>query len=113
MPRRKGDYCKAFRRDSRQLAWQSMRILKQFTRPQIETVAQIRKDNFGRFIRPLARCGYLQCVKEHVSGSPGSYKIWRLIRNSGPNRPIPREDGRVFDPNTKKVYGQNGEETHD
>ncbi len=113
MPRRKGDHTKAARRDARQRAWQSMRILKQFTHPQIETASQIKRDNLGRFIRSLVRCGYIRCVKEHVSGSPGSFKIWRLIRNSGPNRPIPRNDGQVFDPNTKKVYGQDGEEVND
>lgn len=113
MPRRKGDHTKAASRDARQRAWQSMRIIKQFTKPQIEAVSQIKRDNLGRFIRPLVRCGYLRCVKENLSGSPGSFKVWRLIRNSGPKRPIPWKDGRVFDPNTKKVYGRDGEEVNE
>lgn len=113
MPRRKGDYTKESRRDARQRAWQAMRVIRQFTGPQIEAVAQIKRDNLGRLIRSLARCGYLRCVREHVSGSPGSFKVWRLARNSGPTRPILRKNGQVFDPNTKKVYGQDGEEVHD
>lgn len=114
MPRRKGDHTKTASRDARQRTWQSMRIHRQFTRHQIETATQpISRNNLEKFIRVLAKAKYLRCVHENLSGSPGSFKVWLLIRNSGPKRPIPWKDGRVFDPNTNKTYGENGEEIRD
>lgn len=43
MPRRKGDYTRVARRDARQRAWQSMRIIPRFTRPQIESAGNGNK----------------------------------------------------------------------
>lgn len=90
--------------EARQQAWQSMRVLRRFTTADLLTVATIGESNVRKFVRGLARTGYLALAKAHVSGRPGSLPVWQLVRDTGPKCPIVWTDGRVHDVNTDTTH---------
>lgn len=90
---------------SRQWAWQTMRILRTFSAFQIAATAEISYNKATRYTLGLARAGYLRLVRKSVIGQLGSYTIWQLIRDTGPNAPIYyRRNGRVYDPNLNQIF---------
>lgn len=106
MPRRKGDTTRVFKRlpRARDRAWQSMRILRRFTLPDLCSTAEIGVDNVKRYVRGLTHANYLRCVRERQSGRKGGCSAWILIRNSGPQAPRLRSDGNTYDPNLNQVF---------
>jgi len=108
MPRVKGARDKVAAADNvRAHAWRSMRILRRFTRPQLQTtVTGLTETNAAKFIRTLRRAGYLRVTQEHVSGRSGSYDVFQLIRDTGPLCPVCWGDGQVYDLNTKQTFGE-------
>lgn len=91
---------------ARAQAWQSMRIMRTFTIPDILATADIGEHNLRRFILRLERAGYLARVKSNNNGQAGSRTIYRLARNSGPKVPVLWNDGGVYDPNLDRIFGQ-------
>lgn len=69
-------------------AWQSMRILRRFTIPDLCRTAGARTNNMRKFVRALARHGYVGKFGGYVSGRSGDYQAWRLIRDTGPDYPL-------------------------
>jgi hypothetical protein len=108
MPRVKGARDRYATPDNlRARAWQSMRILRRFSRPQVQTtVAGLSQTNADKYIRALLRAGYLRVAQEHVSGRPGSYLIFQLVRDTGPLCPVCWKNGQVYDQNNKQTYGR-------
>lgn len=89
--------------DARAKAWQSMRILRAFTIPQLSMTAGIAEGNAFVFTRRLVRAGYLRVVKEREINRPGSRTVYALTRDTGPRHPIPWNSGEVFDQNLQEV----------
>lgn len=102
MARTKGARCTEAKADnlSRKQAWQTMRIMRRFTRADILTTADIAKSNLDKYVRALLRCNFLVVAQERVSGRPGSRDVLRIARDNGPRPPILHIDGSVTDPNT-------------
>jgi hypothetical protein len=107
MGRTKGSISKAHHKgaDGRLQAWQSMRIMRRFTRAAVLTTADIRKSNLGKYVKALQHAGYLRVAKACISGRAGSHEVLELIKDNGPKAPIVGNDGQVFDPNDQQFYG--------
>ena len=82
-----------------------MRVLVQFTIPQLAMTADLKPDNARNYVRRLQQEGFVRKTQPHQNGQAGSYALWRLMRNSGPQAPIPLKGGGVYDPNTHRTYG--------
>lgn len=107
MPRRRGDRSRTRPAgEARARAWQSMRVMRRFTSAQVEATAEIASDNLKRYMRGLVAGGYLRIDVPRVSGRPGSFNVYLLVRNTGPRSPILWTDGRVYDPNDDEIYGE-------
>jgi hypothetical protein len=72
----------------RRKVWQSMRILRRFTIPDLCRTSGASVSNVRKFVRHLARHGYVARQGTYVSGRPGSYQGWRLVKNIGPEYPL-------------------------
>lgn len=67
--------------------WQSMRVLKHFTVPDLCRTAVARESNAKKFISRLAAHGYIALSRPAANGYAGSYNQWRLVRDTGPFHP--------------------------
>lgn len=76
--------------------------------------AQDPLNNIGRYVSALAATGYLVEMKRRTPGiaptSPGK-KRWMLVRDTGPQAPVRRGNGEVYDQNEDRVYRKGG--SHD
>lgn len=106
MPRRKGDATRLFNRQprARDRAWQSMRILRRFSLPDLNSTAEIGANNAKKYVTGLTRSGYLRCVREKQNGHKDGHAIWLLIRDTGPHAPRLRSNGNTYDPNLHQEF---------
>ncbi len=91
----------------RQKMWQSMRILRDFDAAQVATTAEVSAKSAQSYISLLKKAGYLFVVKQaprtgNVIERAGETTVYRLLKDTGPTRPIPKADG-VFDVNKKEL----------
>lgn len=92
-------------RDVRQRAWNAMLIHKTFTSFQIQASSDIGKSNLSKYLKALARAGYIKVQRPRQSGRTMGHTVWRLARNTGPKCPIVRADGSgVYDCNQDRLY---------
>ena len=84
---------------SRQKAWQSMRILRRFTLPDLVATAEIGRENIKTYLARLERAGIIRKVLPRRSGVKGGHAVYALIRNSGPHAPR-ANSAAVYDPNS-------------
>lgn len=93
----------------RDRAWRAMRIRRRFTVPDLVADARTTADaapleSIGRYVRMLRKAGFLVEGARRVQGvapSSNGYKIWCLVRNTGPLAPVVRSiTAAVHDPNT-------------
>jgi len=107
MARTKGARTMSPQQNARYRAWRSMRMLRQFSVPDLMATAEIGQSNVGKYLQALNACGYLRIIKEKRDGSRGGHVRYMLIKNTGPNQPRCRSDGTLYDPNTGEVisYG--------
>lgn len=73
--------------EARGKIWNSMRILRTFTRPDLVATAEASPDNVKKYVSGLREAGYLALAGQHQSGQAGSYQQFRLVRNTGPVAP--------------------------
>lgn len=106
MARRKGARNRVWKRTprARDRAWQSMRILRQFSVPDLVATAEIGRDNAHKYVRGLRRAGYLRVVREKREGVTGGHEAYMLVRDTGPKAPRLQTDGNTYDPNEHQVY---------
>jgi len=71
----------------RRKIWQSMRILRRFTIPDLCRTASASHGNVKKFVRSLTVHGYVAKFGTYVSGRKGSYQQFRLVRDIGPDYP--------------------------
>jgi len=91
----------------RQRMWQSMRVLNEFDAGQVASTADVSLSSARSYISILKKAGFVFVVKHAPrQGSAieraGETTIYRLLKNTGPKRPIPKTKG-VFDANTNKL----------
>jgi hypothetical protein len=72
----------------RRKVWQSMRILRRFTIPDLCRTSGASSSNVRKFIHRLAEHGYVAMQVPNVSGRTGSYHGWRLVKDTGPEYPM-------------------------
>lgn len=91
----------------RQKMWQSMRILNEFDAAQVASTSGTSLSSARSYISILKKAGYIFVVKEAMrSGTiverAGETTIYKLLKNTGPTRPIPKANG-VFDVNKNEL----------
>lgn len=91
----------------RQKMWQSMRILRDFEVAQVAATAEVTVNSAQSYISLLKKAGYLMVAKQAprtgtAIARAGEDTIYRLLRDTGPTRPIPRANG-VFDANQRRL----------
>jgi hypothetical protein len=91
------------RRTARDRIWQSMRILRRFSLPDLVATAETGESNCLKYTRALTAAGILRLVKAKENGKMGGHIQWALSRDLGPKSPRLRADGTTFDPNTGAV----------
>ena len=93
-------------RSARQLLWQSMRVLREFTIVDLVTTAESTKRNAQQYVQALTRARYLRqtSTKRSTTLNPARF---RLIRNTGPLAPRAGRTG-VLDPNTGEQFDLDG-----
>lgn len=106
MARKVGNHTRVYKRlpRARDRAWQSMRILRTFTLPDLVSTADIQPDNAKKYVIGLTNAGYVRCIREKDNGRKGGYAVYRLARDTGPHAPRLQADGRTYDTNTHRVY---------
>lgn len=69
--------------------WQSLRILRRFTLPDVcRTIPEGAKyANVRKFVSNLHRHGYVAKAAGYTSGRAGSYQVYTLVKDVGPNYP--------------------------
>lgn len=67
---------------ARYKAWQSMRILRRFTVPDIIRTSGISRDNLHGYLPWLVKMGYVaEEIWKGKTGQAGSYKAYRLVKD--------------------------------
>lgn len=92
------------RRTARDRIWQSMRILRRFSLPDLVATAEAGDNNCLKYTRGLSAAGIVRLIKPKDEGKKGGHIQWALVRDLGPKSPRLRADGTTFDPNTGAVY---------
>lgn len=106
MPNVKGGHQRLWNRQpvARDRIWQSMRVMRRFTQPDLQATAEAGRDNVRKYVRGLVAAGYLRIVKPKDSGRKGGHPIYQLVRDTGPRAPRLQSDGSTWDPNEHHVY---------
>jgi DNA-binding transcriptional MocR family regulator len=84
--------------------WSAIRIAKKFDLARLEELAGASTTNARRFVGALSRTGYLAELRRQPGEAPSSngFKRWILVDDPGPQAPILKADGRVWDPNRRE-----------
>ena len=109
MARLHGSYSTTTQAPGLQRVWQAMRVLRRFSTAELMMTTDASESAVMKYVRALARAGYLQCAKPRCSGRAGSRDVWQLTRDSGPLAPIRRWDGSgVYDRNAGVAWPLDG-----
>lgn len=69
-------------KSARYKAWQSMRIFRRFTVPDIIRTSGIKRDNLHQYLPWLVEEGYVaEEIRKGKTGQAGSYKVYRLAKD--------------------------------
>lgn len=105
MPRTTGARQRTWTRATgRTRLWQSMRIMRQFSLPDLVATAEVNSDNARKYVGALTRAGICRVSREKRNGYKGGHQVWFLVRDLGPHAPTIQTDGGVWDPNAHTVY---------
>lgn len=89
MPGIKGMVAAAPRKNAvRTRIWQSMRIMRRFTCPDLCRASDAEMSNVSKFVQRLRVHGYVKPFGKYVSGRAGAYKGWTLCKDVGPVYPL-------------------------
>lgn len=101
MARPRGSNCTGVKANNvfRAQAWQTMRIMRRFTRADVLTTTSTERSNLTKYIRALLDFGFLS-IEVKRNGAAGSRDVLRMARDNGPLPPLRHNDGSMTDPNT-------------
>lgn len=68
--------------------WASMRIMRRFTSPDICKTSGAKLDNARKYIKRLARHGFVVAVGPKATGQPGQFQAYQIIPPTTPDHPI-------------------------
>ncbi len=91
------------RLSKQQRLWNAMRAMKVFALRDLAMTASLPEDVIGYntaryYSKQLLRSGYVQTVSHKRGSAPRAYRL-HPCKNTGPDAPLIRADGTVFDPN--------------
>ncbi|WP_155890755.1 hypothetical protein [Desulfuromonas sp. TF] len=73
---------------TRRKMWNSIRIIRRFTLPDIcRTVEEAQYANVRKFVASLERHGYVAKDGRYRGGRPGDFQTYRLVIDAGPEYP--------------------------
>jgi hypothetical protein len=90
--------------DGRGECWQSMRIMRRFTRSDLLTTATISTKNMQKFVKALVAVGIVRVAAARPNSKAGSVELLQLAQDLGPKAPVVWTNGEVFDPNHNEVH---------
>lgn len=94
----------------RERAWKVMRNMQSFTLSEVCTIAEVPYSNISHWNQCLVAAGYIrQTGKKKQDGRPGFDKVFRLIKNTGPNPPVQKSIRFLYDPNTSEYWAADPE----
>lgn len=108
-PRAPHGKLRVVRNTIRDRAWRAMRTRRRFTLSDLIADARMPddkspEDSIGRYLRALRQAGFVAPAPRRLEGSAvtsNGFKVWCLLRNTGPRTPIVRSAvAAVHDPNT-------------
>ncbi len=117
---RRGRRCKVFEvtkkpyslaLPSRQKIWNTIRITRSFTKPEVCAAAEVSMAVTSRYVNELIRWGYVRRISIGRPGEIAGYARYRLIRDTGPEYPRCWTSS-CSDPNNNEVRRANTEETN-
>lgn len=84
---------------AQEVIWKTIRIVRDFTLYDIQTLSGIPHRNARAYIAALSKAGYISRIglRKDGAGSAPRSKVWRLIKNTGPKAPLLRRC--LLDPN--------------
>jgi len=98
MPRRPAHLVADARRpEGREVIWQAIRKLGQFTTLDLEGETYIKESTIRTYVMGLERAGYLERIEDAPPRVPGAFRAarWRLVKDMGVEAPRVRRDGTV------------------
>jgi hypothetical protein len=96
--------------DARTKIWSAIRFMKRFTFEELEQTTEQSYPHVRRYVRRLLDAGYLRLVSQ--AKGRDSCNCYRLIRDTGPLPPIPRDNlPQTFDPNNGETYAEDSKAT--
>jgi len=87
----------------RQKLWQSMRIMRRFTLPQLMATSGATESPTRAYVNALKRAGFL-AVRRPAQGMAGAYAVYQLLQDSGPQHPTTNSIQVVYDPNRDSYH---------
>lgn len=88
----------------RQKLWQSMRVMRRFTLPQLMATADAEQGPAAAYVNSLKNAGYLRVEQQRQLGITGSHGVYQLLRDTGPKHPITNRVQVVYDPNQDSYH---------
>lgn len=90
----------------KQRLWQSMRILRNFTYPDLVATAEVSLSSAHAFCNLLIKFGYVRQIRANptnlsLQDRAGQYAVYRLVKDTGPIAPK-KQDIFLFDANLKE-----------
>ena len=83
--------------------WRSMRVMRTFTIRDVSATAEVSYTAAQKYVSALGRAGYLRRLGRKAGGRD---LYWQLVRETGPRGPVRRRDGRVWDINARRYFGE-------
>jgi hypothetical protein len=87
-----------------QKIWMSMRILRTFSKGQLQTCADVGKDIVHTVVLQLCLLTYVRIKTYYESDFEGNEHIYQLIRDTGVKAPFLCANGILYDLNTRCIY---------
>lgn len=88
--------------NTRSKMWQSMRVLRKFTAPEISAASESELRPARSYINALIEAGYVHITRVS-SGEVGDFTSYQIARDTGPHAPRLRAGNEaIFDPNTNQ-----------
>ncbi len=84
---------------SRVKIWEAIRGLGKFTAFDVCQISGANYPNVKRYLITLEHAGYVKVI-----GKSGKWKIYRLIKNTGPKAPVQKDIRFLWDPNTGEYW---------
>jgi hypothetical protein len=89
---------------SLQKIWMSMRILRTFSKGQLQTCSDVGKDIVQTVVSQLCLLTYVRIKTLYDSDFEGNEHIYQLIRDTGVKAPFLCANGILYDLNTRCIY---------